>query len=220
MTRQQPVGMTMFTAAVIVDRLRANGFTMQDSARRQMLGLAEEAGEFVGAYRRWVGLARRGGTAKQVWAELADVVITAYVTAVEVNVHLDDSIPLPQVLPADPDRAVLGVFRAAHEAVKLFPVWPPDRVALRRVVSAAQQAAAVLDIDLPAAIAAKLDVIFTRGWRESAADGEPDTVPCGFGCGYLADSEADLDAHEAGCDTPCPPPAVDVPQPRKARRVR
>ena len=54
-----------------------------------MLALAEEAGEFTAAYRRWAGLARRTGTWHDVEAELADVVITAYVTAHVLGIDLD-----------------------------------------------------------------------------------------------------------------------------------
>jgi NTP pyrophosphatase (non-canonical NTP hydrolase) len=90
----------------VVAHLRENGFDREGGVIRQVLNLAEEVGEFVGAYRRWTGQARRSGTEEEVHAELADVVITAYVTAAEMGVDLD------------------------------------------------------------AAIRAKLDVVFTRGWRE------------------------------------------------------
>lgn len=92
-------------AARVAEQLRAHGFPAEQAVQRQVLALAEEAGEFVGAYRRATGQARRTGTVADVHAELADVVITAYVTA--------------------------------HE----------------------------MGFDLDAAIAAKLDVVFTRGWR-------------------------------------------------------
>lgn len=59
---------------------------------QQVLCLAEEAGEFVGAYRRATGLARRTGTWTEVHAELADVVITAYVTAHYLNINLNTAI--------------------------------------------------------------------------------------------------------------------------------
>ena len=48
---------------------------------RQVLCLAEEVGELVGAYRRATGRARRSGSWRDVEDELADVVITALVTA-------------------------------------------------------------------------------------------------------------------------------------------
>jgi hypothetical protein len=95
-------------ASEIVQHLRANGFDADGAVNRQVLNLAEEVGEFVGAYRRWAGQARRSGPLEDVHAELADVVITAYVTAEE------------------------------------------------------------LGFDIDAAIAAKLDVVFSRGWREPA----------------------------------------------------
>jgi NTP pyrophosphatase (non-canonical NTP hydrolase) len=108
MTEDHPLDLPA-RAAEIVARLRDNGFPAEGAAQRQVLTLAEEVGEFVGAYRRWSGQARRTGSAEDVRAELADVVITAYVTAAE------------------------------------------------------------LGIDLDRAIAAKLEVIFTRGWRENGA---------------------------------------------------
>jgi NTP pyrophosphatase (non-canonical NTP hydrolase) len=54
-----------------------------------VLALAEEAGEFTAAYRRWAGMARRAGTWDDVLAELADVVITAHVTARVLGIDLD-----------------------------------------------------------------------------------------------------------------------------------
>lgn len=109
-------------AAVIADRLRANGFDPAQAVNRQVLGLAEEVGEFVGAYRRWSGQARRSGTVEEVHEELADVIITAFVTA--------------------------------HE----------------------------LGVDIQQVIAAKLDIIHTRGWREPrpGGPGEPSRCWCGW----------------------------------------
>lgn len=79
-------------AATIADHLHANGFPAETAADRQVLALAEECGEFVGAYRRWSGRARRRGTAEEVRAELADVVITAFVTAAELGIDLEAAI--------------------------------------------------------------------------------------------------------------------------------
>lgn len=59
---------------------------------RQALALAEEVGEFVGAWRRYTGQARRTDTYDHVREELADVVITAYVLAAEHLLDLDDAI--------------------------------------------------------------------------------------------------------------------------------
>lgn len=79
-------------AADIADQLRRNGFDPATAVGRQVLALAEEVGEFVGAYRRWSGQARRTGAFADVQAELADVVITAYVTAHELGTDLDAAI--------------------------------------------------------------------------------------------------------------------------------
>lgn len=80
------------SARNIVAALRSNGFDAESGQNRQVLNLAEEVGEFVGAYRRWAGQARRTGTAEEMYAELADVVITAFVTAEEFGVDLEDLI--------------------------------------------------------------------------------------------------------------------------------
>jgi phosphoribosyl-ATP pyrophosphohydrolase len=58
----------------------------------QVLNVAEEAGEFTGAFRRWSGNARRKGTLAEVAEELADVVIAAFVAAAHLDVDLDDAI--------------------------------------------------------------------------------------------------------------------------------
>lgn len=79
-------------AAQIVWYLRENGFTQENQPDRQALALAEEVGEFVGAYRRWRGMARRADTVEHVVEELADVVITAFVTAAENEWDLDGAI--------------------------------------------------------------------------------------------------------------------------------
>jgi NTP pyrophosphatase (non-canonical NTP hydrolase) len=76
-------------SAEIVKNLMANGFDTDQSDNRQVLTLAEEVGEFVGAYRRWSGQARRTDTFDHVTEELADVIITAYVTAHQLNINLD-----------------------------------------------------------------------------------------------------------------------------------
>lgn len=78
-------------AVNIVQNLRSSGFRA-DGGLRQVLCLAEEVGEFVGAFRRWKGLARRTGPVGDVHAELADVVITAYVAAEEMGFDLDAAI--------------------------------------------------------------------------------------------------------------------------------
>jgi len=75
-------------AATLASRLREH-FDPATLPVQQVLALAEEAGEFTAAYRRWAGMARRTGTWHDVEAELADVVITAYVTAHVLGIDLD-----------------------------------------------------------------------------------------------------------------------------------
>ncbi|MGK5554863.1 MazG nucleotide pyrophosphohydrolase domain-containing protein [Actinomadura kijaniata] len=77
--------------AAIAERLRAH-FPAGNERDRQVMALAEEVGEFVGAYRRWSGNARRTGPFDDVRDELADVVITAYVTAAVLDVDLDGAV--------------------------------------------------------------------------------------------------------------------------------
>ena len=217
---------TMSIANEIVQRLRANGFPADVAVQRQVLALAEEAGEFVGAYRRFAGMARRSGTAHDVRAELADVVITTYVAAVELGIEVDvPATSLADRLDVDPHRAVLRVFTAVTRFVDpyLSGVLRADRVTLNGVVRAANFAAVALGFDLAAAVAAKLDVIFTRGWREPTPDAGAHTVFCGWGCGYLATSETELDEHEAGCDQYPPADqatATCLPRPAVRRPLR
>lgn len=63
-----------------------------DLRAQQTISLAEECGEFVGAARRYLGMARRTGTLDDVKSELADVIITAYVTAEVFGFHLDTAV--------------------------------------------------------------------------------------------------------------------------------
>ena len=86
----------------------------------QALCVAEEAGELVGAYRRWAGKARRTGTRRDLEDEVADVLIVTACFA---------------------ERA---------------------------------------GIDLNAALAAKLTVIYSRGWREE--DTAAGSGPAEWGC--------------------------------------
>lgn len=76
------------TGEQIADRLRQH-FDPASLPIQQVLAVAEEAGEFTKAYRRWAGLARRSGPWHDVEAELADVVLTAYSTACVLGIDLD-----------------------------------------------------------------------------------------------------------------------------------
>lgn len=88
---------------------RREGITDENALDVQALCLAEEAGEVVGAYRRYAKKARRTGTLAEVRDEIADVII------------------------------VTAIF------------------------------AEMLDLDLTDAVNRKLQVIYSRGWRQDAA---------------------------------------------------
>ncbi|GAB2508732.1 hypothetical protein [Nocardia heshunensis] len=76
-------------AAKIRVHLREAGFPDEEAANSSVLAVAEEAGEFVGAYRRWSGKARRTGTFDEMSAELADLVITAWMAADALGIDLE-----------------------------------------------------------------------------------------------------------------------------------
>ncbi|WP_239404514.1 MazG nucleotide pyrophosphohydrolase domain-containing protein [Frankia sp. Cj3] len=67
----------------------ATAFPPEEERVRQVLALAEEAGEFVQAARRFLGLARRMGTFEAVENELADVILAAYVAAATFGIDID-----------------------------------------------------------------------------------------------------------------------------------
>lgn len=93
--RVQPAGASrswlVTEARRVAARLNAAfpGRSQREAQNQQVLALAEEAGEFVGAYRRWSGQARRSGPVSAVELELADVVITAYITSDVLQFDLD-----------------------------------------------------------------------------------------------------------------------------------
>jgi NTP pyrophosphatase (non-canonical NTP hydrolase) len=58
----------------------------------QALSVAEEAGELVGAYRRWSGRARRTGTIRELADEIADVLIVTAVFADRAGIDLHAAI--------------------------------------------------------------------------------------------------------------------------------
>lgn len=161
--------MDMQTAHEIVACLRENGFGPEQGVDRQVLALMEESGEFVGAYRRWRGWARRPGSFEDMRAEIADVMITTYVTAAEAGLDIDPTLNwAKQPTWNEPFRAVLMVFRAVNNATRLYPTMPLSACDLSSVVLAARYAAFALEINLAAAVHDKLQTVFTRGWREPA----------------------------------------------------
>ena len=87
---EQVLGLTEAADSILAAIER--NFPNIDHQHQQALCLAEEVGEFIGAYRRWRGMARRPGSRDDVDAELADVVIAAYVTAAALGTDLDQEI--------------------------------------------------------------------------------------------------------------------------------
>lgn len=75
-------------AGYILTQLRRH-FPADVEHPRQVLALAEEVGEFVGAYRRAAGMARRAGGWDDVAEELADVLITTHVAALTLGIDID-----------------------------------------------------------------------------------------------------------------------------------
>ncbi|MEV4253198.1 hypothetical protein AB0J52_08490 [Spirillospora sp. NPDC049652] len=152
-------------AEELTDRLREH-FPLEGERVRQALALAEEAGEFLAAYRRWTGRARRTGTLEEVAAELADVLITTYVTARILGVRLPSVPEAP--LDANPDLPVSRLFRLAGLFLDGF-VSHDERSAetlLSAITAAAQDAAAAIGIDLRTAVDTKVQVLYARGWRD------------------------------------------------------
>ncbi|MFI0453709.1 hypothetical protein [Actinomadura sp. 6N118] len=162
-------------AVALVERFRAH-FPVETERERQVLALAEEAGELVGAYRRAAGMARRSGPWSEVEAELADVVITAYVTGRVLDVDLDaqDDPTSVKAVPTG-SQAVLQLFAVTGWFVDTYTAGRQSLMAavLAEVVTAARHTATVLDIDLDAAIAAKTAVMFSRGWRDAPSPSAP-----------------------------------------------
>jgi NTP pyrophosphatase (non-canonical NTP hydrolase) len=163
-------------AAEAVAKIRAN-FPDNDLAQQQVFCLAEEAGEFVGAYRRWAGMARRAGRWEDVEAELADVALTASVTAEVLGlvemVKMDLSSLTPSV-SEDPHRQVRVLFRAVADVVEAYDRRFPSQSLLASrlaaVIGVAFATARVLGVDLDAAVEAKAEKIFSRGWRDQPVE--------------------------------------------------
>lgn len=175
-------------ATTITGHLREN-FQDSDAGFRQILVIAEEAGEAQEAYLAW----SRGGPRQDVLDELADVLLTAHVTGVVLGVDLTGvdgpaaGGPFRTWAPAVESGAtqwvpVMEVGVRAGALVGAYRRWsgmarrsgPREDVvsALVDVVRAAYAAADVLDVDLLAAVEAKAVKIFARGWRDVPAVAE------------------------------------------------
>lgn len=68
-------------SSLIIHEIRKSGMYDNDQiaeGNRQALCLAEEAGEVIGAYRRYTGQARRVGPKQDLENELADLILVAF----------------------------------------------------------------------------------------------------------------------------------------------
>lgn len=166
-------------------------FPKELARRRQVMCLLEEVGESLGAARRWKGWARRAGSIEEVASELADVVITAAVTAAtygvvlvfhgesDLDYRIGEEVARVSQGIADgtrdwetpmldlSDRAEMVKASAQWEAEQNLGLYLP-RIArdLGSLVVRAYVAAGTLGIDLDAAIDVKWKVITTRGYRD------------------------------------------------------
>lgn len=75
--------------ADVIRRALWEHFPREEEKVRQVIAMGEEVGEFQGAARRFMQMARRDGPFEDVEEELADVVITSYVTAEVFGIDLE-----------------------------------------------------------------------------------------------------------------------------------
>lgn len=64
----------------------------EHSLNLQAICVAEEAGEVLGAYRRWSGQARRGGTKAELEDEIADLLIVTAVFAERAEIIISKAV--------------------------------------------------------------------------------------------------------------------------------
>lgn len=152
-------------------------FPDSDEQTRQVLALAEEAGEFAEAY---LAVTWHTGGWGDAAAELADVLITAHVTGVVLNIELPDS-DTGDDFPALTGREhvvdlgvrvgrLVGAYRRWARMARRSGPWADVVIALAGVVAAAEATAVALGIDLDAAWRAKAAKILTRGWRDKPVE--------------------------------------------------
>jgi NTP pyrophosphatase (non-canonical NTP hydrolase) len=71
---------------------RRPNITNENALDVQALCIAEEAGELIGAYRRFAGKARRTGTLEELEHEIADVLIVTAVFAERAGIDIDQAV--------------------------------------------------------------------------------------------------------------------------------
>lgn len=169
--------MTLAEFATVALARIGEQFPPETRLEQQVLCVAEEAGEFLASYRRWRGLARRPGSREEMEAELADVLITCYVTALLIDKDriaeftrrtASRSAVLPRTVAHG--MAVRWLNDLAARAAVTFDVCIDYRQALVsdlvEVAAHTIRVADVLDIDLEAAWRTKAEKILNRPWRE------------------------------------------------------
>lgn len=144
------------------------GDAAADSGRRledrQMFALAEEVGEYADAC--------AGRYRFAMVEELADVLITSYVFAEVLGIDLLTEHVPPGAATADPDAMhrmatqMLGAYRRWQGMARRRGTREEVAEMLAALECSVHESAKFYGIDLTAAVRAKLEVIFTRGWRE------------------------------------------------------
>lgn len=155
-------------ALVALGHIRDN-FPRHTERTRTMLCLAEEAGELVGSYRRWNGMARRAGLFFDVADELGDVAIATYVSAAIFGAELGE----PRLL-AEPRRSVdQWIFRLYGAVGAAVDAYESNNGTLVRqfmnVIAFAHQTAAALGLDWDTTWRTKAAMNHDRDWREPPA---------------------------------------------------
>lgn len=146
------------------------GFPVEEAEARQILNLIEEIGEAVAAGRRYLGMAQRIGTMEELASELADVVITTFVTAEVFRVSVTPVPNAGDLHPVDIKAAqqmqliTLGVILGSYlDEVSIAST-------LDSVVAQTEVIASLFKIDLEEAIAKKLAIVYSRGWKDERFD--------------------------------------------------
>lgn len=148
-------------------------FPGADPEMQQAMCMVEELGEFQGAARRYLGLARRQGDPNEVGDELADVVIVAYSVGEVFGMEVDETFVLPRTSP-DAEGAVWDLMTNGADLIREMDERMADSLnsmvmahCVSRLVANARHCAGLLDVDLNDRITKKLHKIYTRGWRDS-----------------------------------------------------
>lgn len=145
---------------------------------RQLLALAEEATELDEALELYHALAKRTPYHDHLGEEIVDTILTAHMVAFYVQRPL---LPVIDRLEADDAHITEAPYRVAGRVVKAgrrflgIAQRTGDEATLYRelaaLVLACKHVARSEFVLLDQAVAAKLDVIFSRGWKENANAG-------------------------------------------------